>query len=1532
MRNFVKLFGIGALAAMLSVSIRGVASASADMEKAGSLPHVKELTILEKNHVAVNTLARKSRAGSLRRAFSGKGMPRNIRMKADADLPEIMGSVVYSYDDEHEEGLWKILPNDVFELAIDGPCASQGGGYANGIFYAMDGYINSSTGTVTRMVYRSYDVATGEMIQNINMLQREDCTQFMSPAGFVWDATGNTMYGISYNADGTSFQLAKFNLNASEPTVEPVADIEGYWNSLMIDASGQLYGIRYVMQSGTVTESALYKIDKTTAQITLVGDTGALPQYMTSACIDKATGRCFWNVNPADGSGWLYEVDLATGAATPLYEFEYSDEIMGLYVPEALSSDKAPGECSNVAVTFTEASLQGSVNLTTPAVYFDQTPGEGTLSVVVLANNEEIARKDNLGFGEDTTIDIDLSTKGAGLYTFAIYATNADGDGPKSMVNDIWVGADTPKSPAPILTYADGEMRLEWTPVTETVNGGYMNAANVTYSVNDKDGVEVATGIVGNVWSQSFATPEAISEYYFTVTAHADGLSSAPGRSNKLVLGNVIPAYDFNFDTEGLCGWTVIDANDDNLTWEVYQENTVRVKYNSSLAMDDWLITPPIKLSAGNAYLIKFDAYAHTNSHKELLEVKVGNAAEAGAMTHELLPATEINVMKANGGQHFEQYFTPETDGSWYIGFHGISAKDMYYLYLANVSIEAGISNEVPGAPENLVVTPDIHGDTRAVVTFDTPSETINGNPLESLTKIELYRNDELVKTFDNPGIGVSLTYEDNIGTTGFVEYTVTPYSVGGKGVPAVSAKTYIGFGAPNPVETLNIGYGDMPGEATLSWNPVTTDINGKIYPDGVVSYNVYLLNGNQRTLLDNVTDTSYAWQAATDEQEFVQALVLAVYDGNEGAGSYSDIIPVGTPYMGLHESFAGAQLHYRWGYRIMNGMQVALGNSATLSGIEPVDRDGGYILMAGEYAGTGADLFSGLISLEGISNPAFTFYTNNVSDGINPNTNDIYVSVRKKGEPEFTVLRKATVDEICRGLEGWQRVSVDLSEYAGEQIQVQLSGVVNTYTTILFDNLNTESLLDNDLSLASVSMPAKVKAGADFSIKAFVENSGTNACADYKVQLFKNNELVAEQPGDVIERGNSKTFEFPCTMSPLEDDAVKYMVNILFEADERPDDNKSAIYEVNPIASRLPGVNDLTGTIDTETQTVNLTWSKPAIESDGSFDGNAVTESFEDGGAFASEFGDWIFIDGDDSTVGGFNNFQLPGITGGSTKGSFWIWDTAYSNLNAGSSAVSFKAHSGSKYLFSLYRYDDGQADDYAVSPPLSGDAQTISFYARSYNAQYPEKIEVLYSTGGTEVSDFAGNVAMEAQEVPYGGDNRAWTKYEVALPAGAKYFAIHSIAVGGFMLMIDDVTYVPGELVLPEVNGYNIYRDGIKINDQLVVAPAHSEAGLADGTYKYVVTAKYANGDESRPGNEYVAIIEHNGIVGISAGNAFEAKGIDGAVEIATPHPMQVSVASVDGIMWHNGVVDGKALISVPAGVYIVTAHPGAVKVRVR
>ena len=46
-------------------------------------------------------------------------------------------------------------------------------------------------------------------------------------------------------------------------------------------------------------------------------------------------------------------------------------------------------------------------------------------------------------------------------YSFEVFAVNAVGEGPKTKLKNVWIGADTPNAPAPTLTYEDGMMKVE---------------------------------------------------------------------------------------------------------------------------------------------------------------------------------------------------------------------------------------------------------------------------------------------------------------------------------------------------------------------------------------------------------------------------------------------------------------------------------------------------------------------------------------------------------------------------------------------------------------------------------------------------------------------------------------------------------------------------------------------------------------------------------------------------------------------------------------------------------------------------------------------------------------------------------------------------------------------------------------------------------------------------------------------------------------------------------------------------------------
>ncbi len=118
--------------------------------------------------------------------------------------------------------------------------------------------------------------------------------------------------------------------------------------------------------------------------------------------------------------------------------------------------------------------------------------------------------------------------------------------------------------------------------------------------------------------------------------------------------------------------------------------------------------------------------------------------------------------------------------------------------------------------------------------------------------------------------------------------------------------------------------------------------------------------------------------------------------------------------------------------------------------------------------------------------------------------------------------------------------------------------------------------------------------------------------------------------------------------------------------------------------------------------------------------------------------------------------------------------------------------SHSGDKMLFSVYASDDGQIDNWAVSPKINGKAQTISFYARSYTANYPNRIEVWYTTKYADdltPEDFcADSFRNRVGAVP-----AEWMEYKVEIPAGATRFAIRDNSSGGYLLLVDDVTYHP-------------------------------------------------------------------------------------------------------------------------------------------
>ena len=92
------------------------------------------------------------------------------------------------------------------------------------------------------------------------------------------------------------------------------------------------------------------------------------------------------------------------------------------------------------------------------------------------------------------------------------------------------------------------------------------------------------------------------------------------------------------------------------------------------------------------------------------------------------------------------------------------------------------IYNVLVPAIETLDVTVADAMTHNVAISWTVPTESVSGNPLESIEKIELMRNGQVIHTFNNPVPGEVVTYEDNVSDYGCYKYTICGVNSGAEG------------------------------------------------------------------------------------------------------------------------------------------------------------------------------------------------------------------------------------------------------------------------------------------------------------------------------------------------------------------------------------------------------------------------------------------------------------------------------------------------------------------------------------------------------------------------------------------------------------------------------------------------------------------------------------------------------------------------------------------------------------------------------
>lgn len=1390
-------------------------------------------------------------------------------------------------------GIWSVpVTSSPTETVIaEGP----NGNY--GAVAMKDQYLTITYDKVTRSAsYTFYDMSEWMVIKEGKL------DMPFETIDMAYDATSETVYAVFCDVRG---YYSFGTLNTDYMWNMPLKTLDAPWWGLAFNEDGELYAID--------GEGDVLKVDKTNGSTTKLFSTGISSRIKGGAVIVDDT-MYYEFVGPY--SSVFYAINLNDGSYSEVCTIPDAAEMVGLYVAPVQADPNSPAAVTSFTGDFEANSLEGSITFTAPTTLYDGTPYAGQLTYTVSLNGEEFATG-TVSAGADITLPVTVDK--AGIYLFEVY-TSANGlDGVVKKLR-VFIGPDTPTAPVDVkAVYADGVMHVTWAPPAVGVDGGALDPDEVTYTVRqfstlDPDGTIVAAGQKAYSLDIRMAMPDNLTAYWYEVTAvNLDRLESAPGTSARLMLGNIVPPYFQNFaDQSSFDGFTILNNNGDSFTWgwsaghAEYQMGYTRA--------DDWLITNPIYLKAGEAYEISARVgRGSTFTGIERIEAAIGTSPTIDGMTGEgstivIEPYDIYEVMSWGvGGETARGRFIPETDGVYYLGFHAISDAFRGWLYLTDIDIAAGVEVTAPEAVSGLTATPDQSGELQVTVSFSSPTTDVAGNQLSSLEMITVKRGGTIVKTFNPAAPGTAYSFTDRNAAYGLNEYSVYCSNASGNG-PVSSCSAFAGYAKPLDVESLTGTHGSNDGEVVLEWTPVTEDVNGLPFAPGKVTYTLLRadMNGNQTIVAEGLTDTTYTDQAvaADADQQFVFYGVFALDEaGNSENAAMTDFIPVGKPMtMPFDESFANGRLSHP----AVASQDWILGNDSSFASQASADGDNGFLICDSPAWGVISKIYFGNLAITG-EHPALTFQRYCLPGGSN-----VIEVVVNDGNGWKTV--GGTGTEATDNLPaGWRAFQVSLEDYIGKNVMIGFNVTCETFRYTSIDAIKVADAPEVEIAQVEVAAPDVLEGVFDVPLHICYANFGYKTATGVKVSVYRDGELIAEESAPDVAPLADGSYAFTDHLTPLTEPAVEYHAVVTCNGDASADNNTSATVTVNVVMPDYPVVNDLQA--ERSDAGVNLTWSTPVIDRD-PID---LTDDFENYEAYATnKVGDWTLIDRDELDAGGFDGISFP-LMGQPIP--FFVMDSSSPEFNE-----TFEAHSGTHYMASIYGtyYGWGSTShDWLITPRLSGNAQTVRFWAKSYSPDDLETFELLYSTGGTDPSEF---VSIRKEE-----DIAAeWTEYTAELPEGARYLAIHACSYDKFMLMIDDVTM---QLESPFVDlcleGFQLFRDGQLLSVLGADATGYSDAVSDLHAHTYHISAVYNQG-LSAPSNE--ASVEDAALDGVTLG-AVTVTGRRGYIEVNGADGLRVTVVGADGrLMADVKATSQTAAIPMGQGVYVVKAGDTVAKVVVR
>lgn len=499
-------------------------------------------------------------------------------------------------------------------------------------------------------------------------------------------------------------------------------------------------------------------------------------------------------------------------------------------------------------------------------------------------------------------------------------------------------------------------------------------------------------------------------------------------------------------------------------------------------------------------------------------------------------------------GQHPEKFQSMEFDHAtrtlWWIAttrrLNESGTIELSECFVAKVNTSTGAitrcndfgDNQIAGlyipafaAPDNCpapVESPQAvaadKGDMRAVLSWTNPSETFGGEPLKTISKIEIKRDGVIVGNVTDAEPGKRSSFTDVIDDVTGATHTwlITAYNNNGAG-SAAAVSAFVGRDIPAPATGITVER-LTPNSARISWEPASAGVNGGWCDPESFTYTV-VRYPDEKVIASDISDTECNDSGAEVSDTYYYAITTTSSCGTSEAAISPTVAlgpKLGTPYTCEFSTDDFGQ------WTPYDGNSD--GNSWTQMYIYWAKADAAFI-SAAQYA-LDDWLISNLFELEPES--SYKVRLNTMANGTHP------LKFYLLSESDTS----APLQEIGR-IEIYRSSSFADNEFTfttGSNIgdcNIAIRDIAPQGSSLFYLNrISIEKLVARNLSASAVTGNAKPIEGNTYKYTVTVNNKGSETVDSYTVELIDNEgtTLASTVVSEPLASGESANISVACS------------------------------------------------------------------------------------------------------------------------------------------------------------------------------------------------------------------------------------------------------------------------------------------------------------------------------------------------------------------------------------------------------------------